>query len=171
MEHDLCDTSLHLGIGRLRFSADDGRRVVLKPPEKLLDPLCPPCINEEEEDRPKTSSMKERSSLHVHSKRTKKLRLSKEQSDLLEASFRSQRSVTSLQKQQLALKLGLLPRQVEVWFQNRRARTKVKQIEDECELLGKWCKELTDQNQKLLEEMEKLRHNIKSLSKILIPEE
>ncbi|KAJ6890967.1 homeobox-leucine zipper protein HOX3-like [Populus alba x Populus x berolinensis] len=52
----------------------------------------------------------------------KKLRLSKEQSRLLEESFRQHHSLNPRQKEALALQLKLRPRQVEVWFQNRRAR-------------------------------------------------
>ncbi|TVU03022.1 hypothetical protein EJB05_51455, partial [Eragrostis curvula] len=54
--------------------------------------------------------------------RPKKLRLSKEQSRLLEESFRLNHTLTPKQKEALAVKLKLRPRQVEVWFQNRRAR-------------------------------------------------
>ncbi|XP_078444640.1 uncharacterized protein LOC144713817 isoform X1 [Wolffia australiana] len=52
----------------------------------------------------------------------KKLRLSKEQSAFLEESFREHNTLNPKQKIALAKQLNLRPRQVEVWFQNRRAR-------------------------------------------------
>nr|ACR36347.1 unknown [Zea mays] len=52
----------------------------------------------------------------------KKLRLSKDQSAVLEDSFREHPTLNPRQKAALAQQLGLRPRQVEVWFQNRRAR-------------------------------------------------
>ncbi|RVX12601.1 Homeobox-leucine zipper protein HOX3 [Vitis vinifera] len=52
----------------------------------------------------------------------KKLRLSKDQSRLLEESFRQNHTLNPKQKEALAMQLKLRPRQVEVWFQNRRAR-------------------------------------------------
>lgn len=52
----------------------------------------------------------------------KKLRLTKEQSAVLEDCFRAHSTLNPHQKQALAAQLGLRPRQVEVWFQNRRAR-------------------------------------------------
>nr|CAD1823174.1 unnamed protein product [Ananas comosus var. bracteatus] len=52
----------------------------------------------------------------------KKLRLTKDQLALLESSFVQHNTLNSSMKQELAHKLNLSPRQVEVWFQNKRAR-------------------------------------------------
>ncbi|KAJ0699723.1 putative transcription factor homeobox-WOX family [Helianthus annuus] len=52
----------------------------------------------------------------------KKLRLTKEQSAFLEDSFKEHNTLNPKQKLILANQLNLRPRQVEVWFQNRRAR-------------------------------------------------
>ncbi|KAJ8485712.1 hypothetical protein OPV22_018197 [Ensete ventricosum] len=89
--------------------------------------------------------------------RPKKLRLSKEQSRLLEESFRQHHTLNPKQKEALAMKLKLRPRQVEVWFQNRRARTKLKQTEMECEYLKRCFGSLTEENRRLQREVEELR--------------
>ncbi|XWS34499.1 hypothetical protein CRYUN_Cryun21dG0043600 [Craigia yunnanensis] len=87
----------------------------------------------------------------------KKLCLTKEQSRLLEESFRKNHTLNPKQKEALALELKLRPRQVEVWFQNRRARSKLKQTEMECEYLKRWFGSLTEQNRRLQREVEELR--------------
>ncbi|KAF8090121.1 hypothetical protein N665_0486s0019 [Sinapis alba] len=87
----------------------------------------------------------------------KKLRLTKEQSALLEESFKHHSTLNPKQKQDLARQLNLRPRQVEVWFQNRRARTKLKQTEVDCEFLKKCCETLTDENIRLQKEIQELK--------------
>ncbi|KAK7263289.1 hypothetical protein RJT34_30876 [Clitoria ternatea] len=87
----------------------------------------------------------------------KKLRLTKEQSALLEESFKQHSTLNPKQKQALAKQLNLRARQVEVWFQNRRARTKLKQTEVDCEFLKKCCETLTDENRRLQKELQELR--------------
>ncbi|CAL9129531.1 unnamed protein product [Musa acuminata var. zebrina] len=60
----------------------------------------------------------------------KKKRLSDEQLKFLEMSFQDERKLESGRKVNLATELGLDPKQVAVWFQNRRARHKNKQVEE-----------------------------------------
>ncbi|CAN4083078.1 unnamed protein product [Withania somnifera] len=87
----------------------------------------------------------------------KKLRLTKAQSALLEESFKLHSTLNPKQKQDLARELHLRPRQVEVWFQNRRARTKLKQTEVDCEFLKKCCETLTEENRRLHKELQELK--------------
>ncbi|XP_058104351.1 homeobox-leucine zipper protein HAT2-like [Magnolia sinica] len=87
----------------------------------------------------------------------KKLRLSKDQSAVLEESFKEHNTLNPKQKLALAKQLNLRPRQVEVWFQNRRARTKLKQTEVDCEFLKRCCENLTEENRRLQKEVQELR--------------
>ncbi|XVF73507.1 hypothetical protein PTKIN_Ptkin12aG0207100 [Pterospermum kingtungense] len=87
----------------------------------------------------------------------KKLRLSKEQSLVLEQTFKEHSTLNPKQKLALAKQLNLRPRQVEVWFQNRRARTKLKQTEVDCEYLKRCCENLTEENRRLHKEVQELR--------------
>ncbi|XP_030528697.1 homeobox-leucine zipper protein HAT22-like [Rhodamnia argentea] len=87
----------------------------------------------------------------------KKLRLSKAQSSILEESFKVHTTLNTKQKHDLANQLNLRPRQVEVWFQNRRARTKLKQTEVECEMLKKCCETLKEENRRLRKELQELK--------------
>ncbi|CAJ1827468.1 unnamed protein product [Sphenostylis stenocarpa] len=87
----------------------------------------------------------------------KKLRLTKEQSMVLEETFKEHNTLNPKRKQALAEELNLKPRQVEVWFQNRRARTKLKQTEVDCEYLKRCCENLTEENRRLHKEVQELR--------------
>ncbi|XP_044494556.1 homeobox-leucine zipper protein HOX3-like [Mangifera indica] len=110
-----------------------------------------------EEDWNTTASMEDEEETSNGGPPRKKLRLSKEQSRLLEESFKQNHTLNPKQKEALAMQLKLRPRQVEVWFQNRRARSKLKQTEMECEYLKRWFSSLTEQNRRLQREVEELR--------------
>ena len=59
----------------------------------------------------------------------KKRRLTATQVQFLERSFGVEKKLVPERKVQLAKELSLQPRQVAIWFQNRRARFKNKQLE------------------------------------------
>ncbi|MED6216493.1 Homeobox-leucine zipper protein hat22 [Stylosanthes scabra] len=126
-------------------------------PNKKKLKLMKPTINNNNEDKKKLFSS------HHHNNNKggdmvlrKKLRLTKEQSAMLEHSFNQHTILNSAQKKSLAEQLNLKTRQIEVWFQNRRARTKLKQTEVEYELLKKRCQSLTDENRRLKKELQEL---------------
>ncbi|KAJ8460060.1 hypothetical protein OPV22_032986 [Ensete ventricosum] len=91
----------------------------------------------------------------------KKLRLTKEQSSFLEDKFKEHSTLNPKQKQALAKQLNLRPRQVEVWFQNRRARTKLKKTEVELEFLRRCCETLTEEKRRLQKELQYLEKSHK----------
>lgn len=66
-------------------------------------------------------------------------------------------------KQQLANKLGLQPRQVAIWFQNKRARSKSKLIEREYSMLKGSYDNLASKYESLKKENESLLVQVKSL--------
>lgn len=94
----------------------------------------------------------------------KKRRLSTEQVRALEKSFELQgNKLESERKLQLAAALGLHPRQVAIWFQNRRARWKTKQLEKDYELLKIQFDAFKSQNEALKQHKKKLQSEILAL--------
>ncbi|KAF7819694.1 homeobox-leucine zipper protein HAT7-like isoform X1 [Senna tora] len=86
---------------------------------------------------------------HMHEEGSKKKRLTTEQVRTLEKSFEAGNKLEGDRKMELAKCLGLEPRQVAIWFQNRRARWKTKQLEKEYEALKRHFHSLNSQNRAL----------------------
>ncbi|PIN11128.1 hypothetical protein CDL12_16266 [Handroanthus impetiginosus] len=91
----------------------------------------------------------------------KKKRLSNEQLELLENSFQEEIKLDPDRKIKLAKELGLQPRQIAVWFQNRRARWKAKQLERLYDALKQEFDAVSRDKQKLQQEVLALRAILK----------
>ncbi|KAH9328553.1 hypothetical protein KI387_000661, partial [Taxus chinensis] len=92
----------------------------------------------------------------------KKRRLSVEQVRSLERSFESENKLEPERKIKLAQELGLQPRQVAVWFQNRRARWKTKQLERDNDDLKENYDAVVNENQKLHAEVARLKAELEA---------
>lgn len=101
----------------------------------------------------------------------KKRRLSKDQVQFLEKSFEIDNKLEPDRKVQLAKEIGLQPRQVAIWYQNRRARYKSKQLEKDYDVLKESYDKLKVDYDNLLKENGSLRNKVESLKdKILVGE-
>ncbi|KAF2290418.1 hypothetical protein GH714_012905 [Hevea brasiliensis] len=93
----------------------------------------------------------------------KKKRLNLEQVKALEKSFEMGKKLEPERKMQLAKALGLRPRQIAIWFQNRRARWKTKQLEKDYEVLKKQFDSLKADNDALHAQNKKLHAELMAL--------
>ena len=78
----------------------------------------------------------------------------------MEKSFELDNKLEPDRKIQLAKELGLQPRQVAIWFQNRRARWKTKQLEKDYDDLQESYNKLKANYENLLKEKEKLKSKV-----------
>ncbi|CAL5087894.1 unnamed protein product [Urochloa decumbens] len=101
----------------------------------------------------------------------KKRRLSAEQVRALERSFDVENKLEPERKARLARDLGLQPRQVAVWFQNRRARWKTKQLERDYAALRHSYDSLRHDHDALRRDKDALAAEIKELKAKLGDEE
>ncbi|KAK2454874.1 hypothetical protein P8452_02192 [Trifolium repens] len=91
----------------------------------------------------------------------KKKRLTSEQMESLESSFQEEIKLDPQRKIKLSKELGLQPRQIAVWFQNRRARWKTKQLEQLYDSLKHQFNVVSKEKQQLQDEVMKLKAMLK----------
>ncbi|KAF8700964.1 hypothetical protein HU200_033854 [Digitaria exilis] len=96
-----------------------------------------------------------------------KKRFSEEQIKSLESMFATQTKLEPRQKLQLARELGLQPRQVAIWFQNKRARWKSKQLEREYSALRDDYDSLLCSHESLKKEKHALLKQLEKLAEML----
>ncbi|KAJ8760873.1 hypothetical protein K2173_021911 [Erythroxylum novogranatense] len=101
----------------------------------------------------------------------KKRRLSTRQVQFLERNFAVENKLEPDRKLQLAKELGLQPRQVAIWFQNRRARFKNKRLEKDYDSLKASYDKLKADYDNLLKDKENLKSEIVSLKDKLLMKE
>ena len=94
----------------------------------------------------------------------KKRRLSLEQVKALEKNCEVANKLDPEKKMQLAKSLGLQPRQIAVWFQNRRARWKTKQLEKDFDVLKHDYDVLKQDYDNLLQQNNNLHAMVQRLS-------
>ncbi|CAH9088853.1 unnamed protein product [Cuscuta epithymum] len=94
----------------------------------------------------------------------KKRRLGLEQVKALEKSFEQGNKLEPERKMELARALGLQPRQIAIWFQNRRARSKTKQLEKDYDLLKRQLEALSSDNNALKSRNKKLHSELQLLA-------
>lgn len=90
----------------------------------------------------------------------KKRRLNMEQVKTLEKNFELGNKLEPERKMQLAKALGLQPRQIAIWFQNRRARWKTKQLEKDYDVLKRQFDALKSDNDALQSQNHKLQAEV-----------
>ncbi|KAJ8760804.1 hypothetical protein K2173_021842 [Erythroxylum novogranatense] len=96
-----------------------------------------------------------------------KSRFSAQQIRMLESIFESETKLEPRKKLQVARELGLQPRQVAIWFQNRRARWKSKQIEQDYKTLRANYDSLASRFESLKNETQSLITQLQRLNELV----
>ncbi|CAA3006000.1 homeobox-leucine zipper ATHB-52-like [Olea europaea subsp. europaea] len=105
---------------------------------------------------------------HHSSSKSKKNRLNKAQMKILEASFEATKKLDPEHKFHLARELGVPPRQIAIWYQNRRARWKNQSLEVDYNSLQTRLETALSEKKQLEEEIDSLRGELKRTQDLLL---
>ncbi|XP_047956967.1 homeobox-leucine zipper protein ATHB-52-like [Salvia hispanica] len=89
-----------------------------------------------------------------------KKRMNEEQLRLLESNFNFNNKLDPEHKSRLALELGVPPRQVAIWYQNKRARDKIHGLEADHRAMRAQLERVLTDNSRLRDEVERLREEL-----------
>ncbi|KAE9458079.1 hypothetical protein C3L33_10012, partial [Rhododendron williamsianum] len=101
-----------------------------------------------------------------HSSKHNKKRLTNDQVRLLEISFGSNKKLEPERKLQLARDLGIPPRQIAIWYQNKRARWKTQSLELDHSALQLRLEAASAEKKQLEKEVERLREELEKAHKL-----
>ncbi|KAL3522370.1 hypothetical protein ACH5RR_015204 [Cinchona calisaya] len=97
-----------------------------------------------------------------------KKRLTQDQASLLESSFNINNKLDPNRKSQLAQELGLPPRKVAIWYQNKRARRKNESLEVDHKTLQLRLENLLADNERLQSEVDRLKKELHKAEEMLL---
>ncbi|KAA0048858.1 homeobox-leucine zipper protein ATHB-7 [Cucumis melo var. makuwa] len=121
-------------------------------------------LNEDAEYSPQASMAE---AFAMRKKSMNRRRFSEEQIKSLESIFESESRLEPRKKLQLAGELGLHPRQVAIWFQNKRARWKSKQLERDYSVLRANYNTLASRFEALKKEKQALSMQLQKLNNLI----
>ncbi|WVZ04460.1 hypothetical protein V8G54_025266 [Vigna mungo] len=104
---------------------------------------------------------------HQRAKHNKK-RLTEEQVTILEKCFASNMKLEPEQKFHLANQLGVPPRQVAIWYQNKRARWKTQSLEMDHGVLQAKLENVMAEKKQLEKDVERLKAELKKAQEMLL---
>ncbi|XP_028792973.1 homeobox-leucine zipper protein ATHB-52-like [Neltuma alba] len=103
-----------------------------------------------------------------HPEKLNKKRLTEDQAAILEKSFACRKKLEPEQKLQLSKQLGVPPRQIAVWYQNKRARWKTQSLEEDYGALQLKLENLMAEKKQLERDVERLKAELKEAKEMLL---
>ncbi|RDX88550.1 Homeobox-leucine zipper protein ATHB-52, partial [Mucuna pruriens] len=113
-------------------------------------------------------SFKTQEHAHQRAKHNNKKRLTEDQVAILEKCFASNMKLEPEQKFHLANQLGVPPRQVAIWYQNKRARWKNQSLEVDHGVLQAKLENVMAEKKQLEKDVERLKAELKKAQEMLL---